>query len=119
MGRSPFVFAALALAASLAACSASPDAGKEEESDPGLGEAAVSSLDPNASAAIAITEPEALRQLESRGFGFGHHVGAADLARADVLAATPTFGSIVKGIEKNLDDLQAADRGLDVGMRPN
>jgi hypothetical protein len=110
------MLAAAALAASsIAACAAPTD--EEEESDPGLTEAAVTSLDPHGAQSVAITEPAALRDLERRGYGFGHHVGAADSARADVLQGTPGWSSITHGIAVNLDALKAADPELDVGMR--
>lgn len=107
------LFACTFSAASLAACSAT-DA---EESDPGLAEAAVSSLDPNGAQPIAITDPVALRELETRGHGFGHHFGLPDSARADALEATPGWSSITHAIAVNLEALKAADHGLDVGMQ--
>lgn len=110
------VLLASALAAStMAACAAPTD--EEEESDPGLSEAAVTSLDPNGAQPVAITDPAALRELEKRGYGFGHHFGVADTARADVLETTPGWSSISHGIAVNLEALQAADSALDVGMR--
>ena len=62
---------ALATAALAAACTTAP--GEESQDDVGMGDEAVTSLDPNVSHATAITEPEALRQLEAKGFAFGHH----------------------------------------------
>lgn len=106
---------AIAAAGAIAACAAPDD--DDEESDLGLGEAAVSSLDPNGSPQVAIAEPEALRRLEASGYGFGHHFGRPDDARADALLASPAFASIVEGIEANLDELQQGDRSLGVGMR--
>lgn len=106
--------AALA-ASSLAACATTD--GAEEESDVALSEAAVTSLDPHGAQPVALTDPVALRELEKRGFGFGHHLGAPDLATADVLERTPAWSSITRGIEANLAALQAADPELDVGMR--
>jgi hypothetical protein len=103
----------LAATTAVAACSATP----EEESDVELGEAAVSSLDPNVSPQVAITEPEALRRLEATGYGFGHHFDQTDDARADKLVSSSIYASVVAGIETNLRDLQAADRGLNVGMQ--
>ncbi|MBX3205755.1 MAG: hypothetical protein KF764_11850 [Labilithrix sp.] len=116
MGRSLLALSvALAVAGAMAACAA-PDDG-EDESDLGLGEAAVSSLDPNGSPQVAITEPEALRRLEASGYGFGHHFDRPDDARADALLASPAYASIVEGIESNLDALLREDRSLGVGMR--
>ena len=89
----------------------------EDEGDLGLDEAAVSSLDPNGSPQVAITEPEALRRLEATGYGFGHHFGRPDGARADALVESRAYASIVEGIEANLDALLAEDRSLGVGMR--
>lgn len=104
-------------ASSLAACATAVDG--DEESDPGLSEAAVSSLDPHGAQSVAITDPAALRELDARGYGFGHHFGAADRVTADVLAGTPAWASIAEGIEANLAALQAADPTLKVGMRFN
>jgi len=104
-------------AVTVAACAA-PDGEEEghEESEPGLSEGAVSSLDPDGSQPIAITEPSVLRALEARGYGFGHHFGAADNARGDALQATPGWSSITHGIALNLEALQRADSSLKVGM---
>src|SRR4051812_42711471 len=97
-----FLLVTAALAASaLAACTAETD-GDEEQGDVGLGEAAVTSLDPNGAQPVAITDPAALRELEKRGFGFGHHFGVADDVRADVLQTTPGWSSIAHGISVNL-----------------
>lgn len=104
----------LLFAGALAACSASST---EDERDPMLSEAAVTSLDPNGAQPVAITDPAALRDLESRGFGFGHHFGVPDGARADALEATPGWSSISHAIAVNLATLKAADRELDVGMQ--
>jgi hypothetical protein len=104
-------------ASSLAACAAT--GAEEEESDVALTEAAVSSLDPHGAQAVAITDPAALRELEKHGYGFGHHFGAIDAARADVLETTPGWASIARGISVNLGALQAADPELHVGMRYN
>lgn len=104
---------ALAGAALAVACAAAPDS---EEEELGLDDQAVTSLDPNVSPAAAITEPEALRQLEAKGFGFGHHFGQADDAKADKLATNVAYADIAKGIEDNLAELQKNDRELKVGM---
>jgi hypothetical protein len=102
-----------AAAALVAACST---AAEEEASDFGLGASSVASLDPNVSPAVAITEPAALRALEAKGFGFGHHFGQDDGAHADALIASPAYASIAKGIDTNLDALLAGDPLLGVGM---
>ncbi|MBS2017906.1 MAG: hypothetical protein JST00_33830 [Deltaproteobacteria bacterium] len=102
-------------AVALAACS-SQEAGDEEESDPGLSEGAVSSLDPDGAQPVAITDPSVLRELEQRGYGFGHHFGVADDARGDVLQTTAGWSSITHGISANLEALQRADGALNVGM---
>lgn len=122
MGSSRFSFRLAAAllagalgASSLAACAPAEDG--EEESDVALTEAAVTSLDPHGAQPVAITDPIALRELEKRGFGFGHHFGAPDLATADVLATRPGWASIANGISANLAELQAADPELNVGMR--
>ncbi|MBX3191434.1 MAG: hypothetical protein KF819_30850 [Labilithrix sp.] len=118
MSARSWILAFAVTAASLAACAA-PGEEDDEESDPGLAEAAVTSLDPNGAQPVAITEPPALRELERRGFGLGHHFGAPDDARADALQATPGWASITHAIALNLDALAAADRSLGVGMRFN
>lgn len=87
----------------------------DEESDPGLSEGAVSSLDPDGSQPISITEPPALRELEAHGFGFGHHF-ASPTTRGDALQATPGWSSITHGIAVNLETLQREDSSLKVGM---
>src|SRR5690349_12283609 len=93
----------LALATSALAAACSTAATDEENGDDvGLGAEAVTSLDPNVSPATAITEPEALRQLEAKGFGFGHHFGQADNAKADKLSSNVEYNDIAKGIEANL-----------------
>jgi hypothetical protein len=104
------------LASAILACSASTE-GEDEESDVGLGEAAVTSLDTNGAPQVAITEPEALRELERSGFGIGHHFGVTNDAHGDALDRTPAYGAIAHGIAANLDALKAADSELDVGMR--
>ena len=104
-------------ASSLAACAATED--EEEQGDVGLTEAAVSSLDPHGAQPVAITDPAALRELERQGYGFGHHFGVADTARADVLETSPGWSSITHAISMNLGALQAADRELNVGMQYN
>ncbi|MFO0739021.1 MAG: hypothetical protein U0270_24205 [Labilithrix sp.] len=105
---------ALATAALAAACSTA--ATEESGEEVGLDDQAVTSLDPNVSPATAITEPEALRQLEAKGFGFGHHFAQADGATADKLSTSAEYADITKGIEANLDELQKNDRSLKVGM---
>ena len=105
---------ALATAALAAACTAAP--GEESQDDVGMGDEAVTSLDPNVSPATAITEPEALRQLEAKGFAFGHHFGQADGAHADKLSASAEYTDIANGIAANLDALQKKDHALKVGM---
>jgi len=102
------------VASSLAACAA-PEDGEGAAGS----EAAVSSLDPVGAPAVAITDPAVLRDLEGDGFGFGHHFGVADDARADVLQTTPAWSSITHGIAANLDALKADDPALGVGMRFN
>src|SRR5436190_16267160 len=87
-------------AGALAACSAGATE-EGEESDVGLGEAAVTSLDTNGAPQVAITEPEALRQLQASGFGIGHHFGVADDAHADALDRSPVYGAIAHGIAAN------------------
>ncbi len=87
-----------ALAASTMAACTAESGGDDEASDVALGEAAVTSLDPNGAQSVAITEPAALRDLEKRGFGFGHHFGTTDDVRADILEATPGWSSIAHGI---------------------
>src|SRR5687767_3888107 len=104
------------LAAALIACSAGTE-GEEEESDVGLGEAAVTSIDTNQNPQVAITEPEALRQLQASGFGIGHHFGVSDDAHADKLETSPAYAAISHGIAANLEALKQADDSLDVGMR--
>lgn len=111
-----FLLLAALAASALAACTAETD-GDDEQGDLGLAEAAVTSLDPNGAQPVAITDPAALRDLEKRGFGFGHHFGVADDVRADVLQTTPGWSSITHGIAVNLDALKAADPVLDVGMQ--
>ena len=114
-GLRSWLVSALAVSA-MAACTA--ESGREEEQgDVGLAEAAVTSLDPNGAQPVAITEPAALRDLEKRGFGFGHHFGAPDDVRADVLERSPGWSSIAHGISVNLDTLKAADPELNVGMQ--
>jgi len=110
-----WLFASVLAASATAACAA-PEP-EDEESDPGLAVAEVSSLDPAGAQPVAITEPAALRALEERGFGFGHHVGAPDGARADRLQTTKGWASITHGIAVNLETLKAADPALGVGMR--
>jgi hypothetical protein len=105
---------ALATASLIAACSTSEQNPNDE--DTGLGDEAVSSLNPDVSPAAAITEPDTLRQLEAHGFAFGHHFGLADDTRADKLSNVPTYAAITKGIEDNLDQLQGNDGLLKVGM---
>ncbi len=107
------------LAAAVAACSAGPGDEEEEESDVGLGEAAVTSLDTNGAPQVAITEPDALRQLQRSGFGLGHHFGVPDDANAEKLQTSPAYAAITHGIAANLEELQRADDELDVGMRFN
>lgn len=103
---------ALAVAcATVAACSSAPDA-----EDAPQAEAAVSSLDPEVSPFVAITEPAALRALEQRGFGAGDAFGAGKDATADKLAATPAYATIAREIEQRLDALVKDDRSLAVGM---
>ncbi len=102
----------------MAACTAESGS-DEEQGDVALAEAAVTSLDPNGAQPIAITEPAALRDLEKRGFGFGHHFGTPDDVRADVLEATAGWSSISHGISVNLDALRSADPELNVGMQYN
>lgn len=109
-----------ALAASaMAACTAESGSEDEEQGDVALAEAAVTSLDPNGAQPVAITEPAALRELEKRGFGFGHHFGTPDDVRADALERTPGWSSISHGISVNLEALEAADPELNVGMQYN
>jgi hypothetical protein len=118
--RTLLVTALTALAASaLAACAAESGGEDEEQGDVALAEAAVTSLDPNGAQPVAITEPSALRELEKRGFGFGHHFGIPDDVRGDALERTPGWSSISHGISVNLDALKAADPELNVGMQFN
>lgn len=109
---------ALLLVGSLAvaACAATTDDDANEESDPGLTESAVTSLDPQRTPEVALTDPPVLRALEAKGYGFGHHFGKADDAKADALMGSPAYAAIAKGIIANLSALQAADRQLGVGM---
>jgi hypothetical protein len=115
--RSLRVLLASVLAASaLAACAADPSE-EEGAGEVGLTEAAVTSLDPAGAQPVAIVDPAALRELETRGFGFGHHFAIAGDVRADALVATPAWSSIANGITANLDALKAADGLLGVGMQ--
>ena len=100
-------------AVTLAACAATSE---DEEGNTSLNEATVTSLDPNGSPQVALTDPPVLRALEAKGFAFGHHFGVADAAQADVLMGSPTYAAIAKGIIANLDALKAGDRALGVGM---
>lgn len=118
--RSLRILLVTALAAStMAACTTESGSEDEEQGDVALAEAAVTSLDPNGAQPVAITEPAALRELEKRGFGFGHHFGTPDDVRADALERTPGWSSIPHGISVNLEALKAADPELNVGMQYN
>jgi hypothetical protein len=114
--RRIFLHLGVALATGILAAACSTATEEDAGDDVGLGAEAVTSLDPNVSPATAITEPEALRQLEAKGFGFGHHFGQADNAHADKLSTNVEYSDIAKGIEANLDELQKNDRSLKVGM---
>lgn len=113
--RSGLVGLIVIVATLVAACTTATES-EESGEDVGLGAEAVTSLDPNVSPATAITEPEALRLLEARGFGFGHHFGQPDAATADKLGASVEYSDVARGIEANLDELQKNDRTLKVGM---
>lgn len=108
---------ALVAASALAAACAAESGTDDEQGDVALGEAAVTSLDPNGAQSVAITEPAALRELEARGFGFGHHFGVRDDVRADALEATRAWSSISHAISVNLEALRASDPKLNVGMQ--
>ncbi|MBX3228188.1 MAG: hypothetical protein KIT84_26815 [Labilithrix sp.] len=114
--RPAFVRLGLALAGAALAAACTTATTDDEEDDTGLGEQAVSSLDPSSAPATAITEPAALRQLEKMGFGFGHHFDQPDDATADKLATTKAWSSIAAAMDANLDELQRNDRELKVGM---
>jgi hypothetical protein len=57
--------------------------------------------------ALGVFEPSALMQLEARGLSFGAVMGARGES-AKELAASPTYGSLVAELERDLREL--ADR---------
>ncbi len=64
-----------------------------------------------------ITEPAAVKALESQGLDLGTRIHERPASSNEALAKEPAFRMVVKVLERDLADVRRADRGSGVGMR--
>jgi hypothetical protein len=65
-----------------------------------------------------LTEPEVVRALESQGLSLGDRLEDSSFRKASnaALAARPRFGAIAQWLIQDLEQIQASDPELGVGM---